>query len=123
MNFIKRLGYYLFGFTLGLIFLFYFFDLKKTEFNYSPQSRVIKDLNKKQWFYQFPNDSIQIIDSITKRNWIINGEINFKKSNTSLDTCKIYCLETFYNEKKTDIYIKNCKDIALVYNVHYSSFK
>ena len=117
MNFIKRLGYYLFGFAIGLIFLFYFLNEKNTKFNYSPQSRVLNDLDKKKWFFEFSADSIKIIDSIKKNVWIKEGKINFKKSNTKLDTCKIYCLETFYNQKKTDIYIKNCKKNVLVYSI------
>jgi predicted RNA-binding protein with PUA domain len=78
---------------------------------------VLNDLDKKKWFFEFSADSIKIIDSIKKSIWIKEGKINFKKSNTKLDTCKIYCLETFYNQKKTDIYIKNCKKNVLVYNI------
>ena len=70
MNFIKRLGYYLFGFAIGLIFLFYFLNEKNTKFNYSPQSRVLNDLDKKKWFFEFSADSIKIIDSIKKSIWI-----------------------------------------------------
>ena len=72
---------------------------------------------KKKWFFEFSADSVQIIDSIKKSVWIKEGKINFKKSNTTLDSCKIYCLETFYKEKKTDIYIKNCKKNVLIYSI------
>ena len=48
MSFFKRLLYYLFGFSIGLIFLFYFMGKKEATFNYSPNKRVLADIEKKK---------------------------------------------------------------------------
>ena len=52
MTFFKRLTYYLFGFTIGLLFLLIVFGEKKTQCNYSPSSRVKNDILEKDWVFQ-----------------------------------------------------------------------
>ena len=49
MKLFFRIGYYLFGFTIGLFLLSIIFKGKKTSCNYSPNDRVINDLSKKKW--------------------------------------------------------------------------
>jgi len=49
--------------------------------------------------------------------WLKNGKINFSKSNTKLDSCKIYCLETTDNQKKISIYLSNCNKIVKIINI------
>ena len=49
MKFIHRLGYYLGGFAVGLIFLSFFLSGKKTSCSYSPQARTIKNINLKDF--------------------------------------------------------------------------
>ena len=47
MSFFKRLLFYLFGFMIGMIFLFYFMGKKEATFNYSPNKRVLADIKKR----------------------------------------------------------------------------
>jgi hypothetical protein len=47
MKFTHRLAYYLFGFLIGGMFLFFVFANKRTEFCYLPNCRVLKDLRAK----------------------------------------------------------------------------
>ena len=44
MAFLKRLGYYLFGLSIGVIILSFIFSGKKTSCNYGPQARVKSQL-------------------------------------------------------------------------------
>ena len=49
MSFLYRLGYYLGGFSAGLVILFFLFNGKRTQCNYGPQARVINNLSEKNW--------------------------------------------------------------------------
>lgn len=48
MSLIKRIGFYLIGFSLGLVFLAFFFKEKRTEFCYLPNCRVLKEIRSKE---------------------------------------------------------------------------
>lgn len=110
MNFTNRLIYFLFGFFIGLIFLFFFFDRKNTSFNYLPSSRVKNNLlSKKINFKQYSKDSSLI------RNIIKNGEINFSKSKIRSDSCSIYFI---LNSSKKSIQIQNCNDQVEILNLN-----
>ena len=111
MSLFYRLGYYLVGFSVGIIFLTFIFSGKKTSCNYSPSARVKKDLEKKDIFiaeylkkrYPFLNDSLV-------KNYIRNGEIDFSKSNTKLDSCRTYFFN-LKNENISNFEVANCSRI------------
>ena len=88
MSFIKRLGYYLGGFSVGLIFLFFFFNGKRTECSYSPDARVKKDIKQKEWVFE--SDFYQIQDTV---RWFSASDINFGKSTIGTDSCNLYVFE------------------------------
>jgi len=48
MKFIHRLGYYLGGFSIGLIFLAFFLSGKRASCDYGPDARVLKNIGLKQ---------------------------------------------------------------------------
>tara|TARA_B110000003_G_C16391301_1_gene434496 strand:- start:78 stop:332 length:255 start_codon:yes stop_codon:yes gene_type:complete len=66
MSLFYRIGYYLVGFSVGLIFLAFVFNGKKTSCNYSPSSRVKGSLLQKkiQLPDNFKNQNPKIDDSI-----------------------------------------------------------
>ena len=106
---IDRFGYYLGGFSVGLIFLGFVFSAKKTSCNYSPSARVKNNLLQKKIVY-LPNynDKILINDSIV-RSLINVGEINFSKSNTKKDSCRVYYIDL---DSKNNFYLEiaNCSE-------------
>ena len=106
---IDRFGYYLGGFSVGLIFLGFVFSAKKTSCNYSPSARVKNNLLQKNIVY-LPNynNKIFINDSIV-RSLINVGEINFSKSNTKKDSCRVYFIDL---DLKNNFYLEiaNCSE-------------
>ncbi len=115
MKILHRLGYYLGGFSVGLIFLAFIFNGKKTSCNYSHSARVKNDLLQK---------TIQIDSALLQRNpqitvemvkeWINSGDINFSKSDTERDSCRLYHIEHSDN-KNQYLRVENCaKTIQLV---------
>ena len=110
MNFITRLSYFSGGFIIGLIFLTFFLSGKRVSCSYFPNSRVKKDIMKKNIIF----NKISKVDSIAIINSISNGEVNFSKSNTSVKDCKEY-----YFENEDELYliwviVKNCKNEAII---------
>ncbi|NER13771.1 DUF4258 domain-containing protein [Leptobacterium flavescens] len=112
MPFLRRLGYYLGGVALGLIILAFFFRKKSTEFCYSPNCRVLKNIRSKQITY--PNSDTLVIHSILK-----NGDVVFSKSDTKSKPCKTYVIEGKSEEKLIELKVKNCDSTAVVQEVNY----
>ena len=46
MSFLKRLSYYLGGFSVGIVLLVFFLGGKNTRCTYTPDARVINDFSK-----------------------------------------------------------------------------
>ncbi len=103
MSFIKRLGYYLGGFSIGLIFLFFFFNGKRTQCNYSPSARVKSDIQKKQWVFE--DNFYPIQDTL---QWFSKIDIDFSESNVGVDSCNVYVLKV---DKKA-FSVENCTETA-----------
>lgn len=108
-GFIKRLGWYLVGFSIGIVFLVFFLKKKSggegVQFCYLPNCRVLKDIRSKSLTYgDFEKDSL-LIQSILRR-----GNVDFSKSETNGKDCKTYWIDFETNSLK----IKNCKDTAEV---------
>ena len=108
MNFFKRLLFYLFGFLLGMIFLFYFMGKKEATFNYSPNKRVLADIQKKDWLFDSNIDTSEI----SRISFIDKFKVDFSKSNVELDSCKIYVLVNKTEKKEFFYKIENCSKKA-----------
>ncbi len=108
MNFFKRLLFYLFGFLLGMIFLFYFMGKKEATFNYSPNKRVLADIQKKDWLFDSNIDTSEI----SRISFTDKFKVDFSKSNVELDSCKIYVLVNKTEKKEFFYKIENCSKKA-----------
>ena len=108
MKLLYRLGYYLAGFSVGLIFLTFIFSGKKTSCNYGPSARVKANLLQKEIELspevktRFP----ELTDSLI-RMYINKGKLNFSKSNAQLDSCRVYYIEL--NKEQAYLQVANCK--------------
>jgi len=114
MSLFKRLLFYFFGFSIGLIFLFFFINKKEAIFNYFLNKIVLADIQKKEWIFVSINDS----SKIKKTNIINNFKVDFSKSNVELDSCKIYILESKKQEDKLYYRIENCSKKATFKNLY-----
>lgn len=120
MKFVHRLAYYSFGLIIGIGFLFFFLSGKKTSCDYGLDARVKKNIRIKERqispeaFQQFQDAQI---DTASISSILINGDVDFKKSNTKLDSCKIYYIEGSYNKQNISMLFQNCDSIARVEQV------
>lgn len=119
MAFIKRLGFYLFGLSIGLVFLTIFLKKKSettgVEFCYLPNCRTLKDIRSKQFSYS-PEVQIllanQQIDSTQIAFFLKEGDVDFNKSNTKSSACKTYVIEGTLKGKPSTMKVRNCQDTA-----------
>tara|TARA_B100000941_G_C28416406_1_gene506329 strand:- start:556 stop:918 length:363 start_codon:yes stop_codon:yes gene_type:complete len=113
MKLLYRLGYYLGGFSVGLILLTIILKGKKASCNYGPSDRVINNISKK-------NININLIensnfDSILFHKFLKKASVDFDKSDTKKDSCKIYYLQGYLNKKVVSLSLENCqKNINLI---------
>jgi len=121
MAFLKRLGFYLIGLSIGLVFLFFFLKKKSDEtgvsFCYFPNCRVLKELRSKPFTYSKQIDQMvadQTLDTLTIDYFMNEGDVNFKKSNTKNTTCKTYLIEGVVKEKLMALTVKNCDSAVLI---------
>lgn len=120
MTLLKRIGFYLGGFSVGLLLLAFFLSGKKTSCDYSPSARVKKNIRiKKQLYSDDVSSQIKsnIIDTSSINYILHKGNVNFSESNTKLDSCKIYVIEGDYKEKNLKLTIKNCDSTAFIQKV------
>lgn len=84
MKFVHRLGYYLVGLLVGVLFLFFFFKNKRTEFCYMPNCRVLKNIRSKPLTFskevQAKFDAKTFVLEDVKR-CTENGNVDFDASN------------------------------------------
>ncbi|PWK19955.1 DUF4258 domain-containing protein [Xanthomarina spongicola] len=122
MKLLHRVGYYLGGFSIGLIVLAFFLNGKKVSCDYGPEARVLKNINLKQINYSNTIDSAIInneIDSLEIRNILIQGDINFSKSETRKEPCAIYAIEGELDKKELVLLVENCDSIATIQEIKW----
>ena len=126
MAFLKRLGFFLFGLSIGLVFLTIFLKKKSqetgTEFCYFPNCRTLKDIRSKQISY---SDAIgqlirqEELDSTDINGFLYNGEVDFGKSETKTTPCKTYYIEGMVKGKAAILKVKNCSEKAVIETVAF----
>ena len=119
MKLIQRIGYYLGGFSIGLIILAFFLNGKKVSCDYGPEARVLKNINTKEIIYSEAIHQALIeneIDSLTILFLLKKGDVNFSKSKPRQEPCGVYAIEGSYNKKDLVLTVENCENIATILN-------
>jgi len=120
MKFVHRLGYYLGGFSVGLIVLAFFLSGKKASCDYGPNARTIKNISQKKKRYSEATKFFIItyrLDSLKVDELISTGEVNFSKSQVHQDSCNMYTIESKLNDEEVLLSVENCKDIATIHSI------
>ncbi len=121
MKLAQRLFYYSGGFVIGLILLFFFLGGKKTSCDYSPTSRVLKNIRIKERIFSekvLTDMNTYQIDTSDISVLLLKGNVDFSRSNTKMDSCKTYFIEGPVKEKIISLLIENCDSIARINTLH-----
>lgn len=121
MRLLHRIGYYLGGFSLGLIILAFFFSGKKTSCAYFPEARVLKNINLKSYtLSRKAQESLAQLqlDTVAINNVLKNGDIDFNESQPRKEPCAEYAVygETS-KEQPLKIILENCEENVLIKEV------
>ena len=111
MKLSNRLIYYFVGFSIGMLIVILILDKKGTSFDYFANARVLKNINSKNIHYSSELHSAFSKNKITASmvlNIIKDGDVNFSKSNTKLDSCKIYFIEREIDKINYSVKLENC---------------
>jgi hypothetical protein len=126
MAFLKRLGFFLFGLSIGLVFLTIFLKKKSeetgTEFCYFPNCRTLKDIRSKQITYADGVNALLMnkeLDSTDINDFLHNGEVDFGNSETKAGPCKTYFIEGMVKDKAATLKVKNCLEKAVIESISY----
>jgi hypothetical protein len=122
MKLIHRLAYYLGGFAIGLIILFFFLGGKDASCDYSPNARTLKNIRIKK--REFKPNTLQALqnkglDTAAISTILNNGNVLFSESNRDLDSCKIYVIEGEVNQNLLKITMENCSKVARLLDVNF----
>ena len=121
MNFIQRLGFYLGGAVIGSIIVYFILDKKETSFCYLPNCRILKDIRSKKHILT-PNVQEYMqnkkLDTSLINYTYNNGDVDLSKSNTKLKSCKIYHIDSEFNNKKYEFIVENCDSIATIKSIN-----
>lgn len=116
MGFLKRLGWYLVGLSIGIVFLAFFFKKKSqetgTEFCYLPNCRVLKDIRSKPFALMGKEADTMSFTNLDADLQLLlrEGTVDFDKSDTKAKPCKVY----FVEHNDIGITIKNCPEKAIL---------
>jgi hypothetical protein len=117
MKLIHRVGYYLGGFSIGLIILAFFLSGKKTSCDYSPNARTIKNISSKTKHFSaeaLTSMANYQLDSLVVYDIIKYASVDFSESDTKSKGCKSYIINNSYKEKDYSLRVKNCDSIATI---------
>ena len=120
MTLLQRIGYYLGGFSIGLIILAFFLNGKKVSCDYAPEARVLKNINTKKIVFSeaiITDLSAKKLDSTTISYLLKKGDVDFSKSTPREKPCGIYTIEGEYKDKELLMTVQNCDSIATILNV------
>lgn len=120
MTFKQRLPYFLGGLTIGIIIVTFIWEKKGTEFNYGPNSRVLKNLSTKERVYS--ENALNIIqnseiDTANISKILKNGNVDLGNK-IKLDSCFYqYSIQGKKELKNITLTIINCESTAIIENI------
>lgn len=120
MDFLKRLGFYMIGLAIGIVFLAFFLKKKSsetgTEFCYFPNCRTLKDIRSKPLSYSEEIKTMietKKLDSLDINSLLTGGDVDFRRSDTKSAGCKTYFIEGEVKGEAVILKVKNCRNKAL----------
>lgn len=127
MALLKRIGFYLFGLSIGIVFLTVFLKKKAettgVEFCYFPNCRTLKDMRSKPLSYSDEISKMikeQTLDSLEIVSFFIDGDVDFSKSKTKTAPCKTYLIENEIKGALAIMEVVNCPSKLQVKSLSYS---
>lgn len=124
MKVIQRFGYYLGGFSIGLIMLAFFLKGSGTEIpscDYMPEARVLKNIRNKGYVVSENAEAFMRsinVDTLQLNRVLKEGKVVFDKSDPRRKPCGCFYIQSPNSEKvPIGIEVSNCEDQATITSV------
>lgn len=120
MKFSQRLGYYMGGFAIGMVFLAFFLTGKRAQCTWLPEDRVLADIRRKSIKLSPQVRTLlqdKKLDTLTIQKILLYGDVDFGKSNTDTIPCNVYYLEGKKELAQVALRVQNCDKIATVLQI------
>jgi hypothetical protein len=120
MKLAQRIAWYLGGFGIGLILLFFFLSGKKTSCDYGPNDRVLKNIRiKKRVLSETALVALKSknLDTTAISTILYDGRVDFGESTTNLDSCNIYVVHGVASKKNLQLKVQNCSERATIISI------
>ncbi|WP_298420831.1 hypothetical protein [uncultured Kordia sp.] len=119
---LRRVGFYLGGVAIGLVIFAFLIRGRgvKCEFDYLPNARTLKNIRMKE--RHFSPEIRQLIDNkeidtAEISNILKHGDVDFSRSKTKVDSCKLYIVEGMLRNKEIELTILNCDSTARIQKI------
>lgn len=122
MKLLHRFFYYFGGFAIGIVFLIFFLSGKKTSCEYGPNARVLKNIRTKP--RAFSQNALQFfesnkLDTASIAKILKTGDVDFSRSQTHLDSCRTYVINSMAKKNPVEVSIRNCDSLATIYQAEF----
>ena len=116
-NMKKRFGLFGFGFAIGIALVFFFLGGKNSSCNWMPNARMLEIIRSKQINYSHQvqakiDDSI--IDSTDINDILLDGDIDFSKSQVKNNPCRNYLINGELRNQDVSIRVIICDSLATI---------
>lgn len=116
-NMKRRFGLFGFGFAIGIALVFFFLGGKNSSCNWMPNARMLEIIRSKQISYSHQvqakiDDSI--IDSTDINDILLDGDIDFSKSQVKNNPCRNYLINGELRNQDVSIRVIICDSLATI---------
>ncbi len=105
------------GFAMGIVLLIFFLNGKKSRCNWFPNERILNIIRQKNIEYTPQINELiktKVIDSTSINFFLLNGDIDFSKSQVKNKPCRTYWIDGKVEQKKATLHVKICDSIAYI---------
>lgn len=120
MDWLKRVGYYLVGISLGSVIVYFIWSKKDVSFDYGPDARTLKTIRIRKKVYSKDAQAVLTknnLDTIAINYILKNGDVNFGKSEQREKPCAKYYIEGEFKQQKIDLWIVRCDSTSTIEKV------
>lgn len=113
----KRFIYYFIGLLLGSIIVFFIWKGKNVSFDYGMDARTLKSIRTKKIVFSnkvFQSVVNSKIDSTEIDYVLLNGDVDFGKSNQRKKPCPEYSISGELKNKKIELWVIRCDTSATI---------
>ncbi|WKD86746.1 hypothetical protein KCTC32516_02124 [Polaribacter huanghezhanensis] len=120
MSLPKRVLYYLLGFSIGAIVVYFIWSGKGVSFDYGMDARTLKQIRIREKVYTPEAQAVLTknnLDSVAVNTILKNGDVNFSESKPRIKPCPEYLISGNGRFKNIQLYIQRCDSIATIQKV------